>query len=206
MAIRDLLWACPVCGTEGGIRSAKKGEACTACGTRYRRGKGAELIAETPGERPRSQPAAVWADRLPATDILDRLCGSLDGGGNIHRDRVRARFATSSTPIRHRGRYMNRIERFGPACEGDLRLESERLVLVRDAAAPETWRFDELTAVQASSSTLQIKARGRPVVSFRFLEGSARFWEELLTTALRRHYHATGRGEILEFQPRIATR
>lgn len=61
------------------------------------------------------------------------------------------------------------------------------------------------TAIQASSSSIQIKARGEPVVSFRFPEDSPRFWEELLQEALRRFYRERGMGEIREFQPRIET-
>ncbi|HEX7118733.1 MAG TPA: hypothetical protein VF212_08100 [Longimicrobiales bacterium] len=206
MAIRDLLWACPLCGTEGGIRPARKGEACGACGARFRRGRGSSIVAETAGGEARTLPAAAWADLLPDIEATERFRVDGEPGRVLHRARTRARFAVAEAVVRLGLRYMNRIERFGPPSDGELVLHADRLSFAPDDGAPEAWAFDEITAVQPSSSTLQVKARGRPVASFRFPEDSARFWEELLCAALRRHYRAAGRGEIVEFQPRIATR
>lgn len=207
MAIRDLLWACPVCRVEGGIRVARDGaERCTACGTRYRRGAGATIVAERAGEAARALAAAAWVDLLPAIEATDRFRGEAEPGRPLHRERVYARVAERSSVVRRGRAYMNRVERFGPPREGELLLEHDRLRFLGDGGTVEEWPFDSITAVQPSSSTLQVKARARPVVSFRFPDGSARFWEELLETALRRHYLAAGRGEIVEFQPRIATR
>ncbi|HEX6940053.1 MAG TPA: hypothetical protein VF158_11630 [Longimicrobiales bacterium] len=205
MAIRDLLWACPLCGTEAGIRPARNGEACRACGARFRRGRGATIIAEPPDGAPRVLPAAAWADMLPAIEDSVRF-REAGGAGPLHRARVHARVAAGAAVVRLRGTYLNRIERFGPPRDGELLLRADRLQFIPDGGPAEEWDFDAVTAVQPSSSTLQVKARGRPVISFRFPDDSARYWEELLCAALRRHYRAAGRGEIIEFQPRIATR
>lgn len=204
MAIRDLLWACPICGAVGGLRADGRVEACASCGTRFRRGEGASIVAERVGETPRCLPAAAWVDRLP--EIPTDFPSDDDAprqSRELHRDRVRARFATGFSVLRVRGAYLNRIERFGPDREGVLVLETDRLRFEPVDGTVESWHFDDLTAIQPSSSTLQIKARGREVVSFRFPDGSARYWEERLAAALRRHYRETGRGEIVEFQPRI---
>lgn len=201
MAIRDLLWACPECGVEGGLRSLGRGETCAACGTRYRRGEGALIEAERPRSGRQKLPAVAWVDRLPQLSVEARLHGK----EVIHEERTLARFAEGEAVVRQGGSYLNRIERFGPKVAGALTLEAARLVFRREGGEGRAFPFERLTAVQPSSSTLQIKARDAALASFRFPDGSARFWEELLTAALRRHYRTTGRGEIVEFQPRIVT-
>jgi len=237
MAIRDLLWACPLCGLEGGLRRTGRWEACRGCGARFRRGRGASIIAQAADGTTRIHAAAEWADRLPgieeytsrldaqaadgttrihaAAEWADRLPGIEEymsrleprtPDGVLRQSRVRARVAVGESVIRLGSTYLNRIERFGPPRDGVLALCADRLRFTPDAGEAEEWIFDEVTAVQPSSSTLQVKARRRPVVSFRFPEDSARFWEELLCAVIRRHYRATGRGEIIEFQPRIVTR
>lgn len=206
MAIRDLLWACPLCGTEGGLRPAGKREVCRGCGATFRRGRGASIVAEGSDGTRHVRSGAEWADRLPRIEEYVERLEPQGPDGALLRSRARARTATGESVIRFGSIYMNRIERFGPPKEGVLELHGDRVRFTPDAGEAEEWTFDEITAVQPSSSTLQIKARRRPVVSFRFPEDSARFWEEVLCTALRRHYRAAGRGEIIEFQPRIATR
>lgn len=147
-----------------------------------------------------------WADRLPSIEEYAARLQPAGADGALQRARVRVRTATGENVVRLGSVYLNRIERFGPPREGMLALLADRLRFDPDGGEAEEWTFDELTAVQPSSSTLQVKARRRPVVSFRFPEDSARFWEEILCAALRRHYRGAGRGEIVEFQPRIATR
>lgn len=86
----------------------------------------------------------------------------------------------------------------------------------RDAGGPshagaeggllEEWPLLDIRAVQTSSSSLQISPQGGGVVQFRFQGDSPRRWEDLLRRTLREAYRRAGRGEILEFQPRIVTR
>ncbi|MFS8638255.1 MAG: hypothetical protein FWJ74_09215 [Gemmatimonadota bacterium] len=206
MAIRDLLWACPLCGLEGGLRRTGRWEACRGCGARFRRGRGASIIARAADGTTRIHAAAEWADRLPGIEEYTSRLEPDKADGVLRQSRVRARVAVGESVIRLGSTYLNRIERFGPPRDGVLALYGDRLRFAPDAGEAEEWTFDEITAVQPSSSTLQVKARRRPVVSFRFPEESARFWEELLCAAIRRHYRANGRGEIIEFQPRIVTR
>jgi len=206
MAIRDLLWACPLCGLEGGLRRTGRWEACRGCGARFRRGRGASIIAQAADGTTRIHAAAEWADRLPGIEEYMSRLEPRTPDGVLRQSRVRARVAVGESVIRLGSTYLNRIERFGPPRDGVLALCADRLRFTPDAGEAEEWIFDEVTAVQPSSSTLQVKARRRPVVSFRFPEDSARFWEELLCAVIRRHYRATGRGEIIEFQPRIVTR
>ena len=64
----------------------------------------------------------------------------------------------------------------------------------------------DLRAVQASSSSLQVYTLAQELVHFRFLEDSAFRWDCLLQETLRAAYRAAGKGEIVEFQPRITVR
>lgn len=205
MAIRDLLWACPVCGREGGLATAWRAEVCTDCGTRYRRGRGATILATLPDGKSQTLHAAEWARRLPPLDLAARVTTDESGNGVLHQEPVLARFAEHLEPIRHRGTFLNRIERFGPYQDGVLTLEATRLVL-EHGEKTSVWPFEKVRAVQPSSSTLQLNVKGASLVSFRFPNGSARYWEEIITEALRAFYRDNGLGEIVEFQPRIATR
>lgn len=203
MAIRDLLWACPECGKVGGLAPTKDAEVCTVCGTRFRRGKGAMIEAERPGQGTETRTPAEWVDRLPP---IRQVLDATPADGPVHQERVTAQFAEGEVVIHHRGKYLNRIERFGSKREGLLAVFDDHLTFLEDDGTETTWPYDTITALQPSSSTLQVKARGMPLASFRFPNGSARFWEELLGDALRRHYRRMGKGEIIEFQPRITAR
>ena len=201
MAIRDLLWACPECGEIRALRAAKKGDVCSACGTSYRRGAGSAIVAEPPDGDAVERPAAEWVDRLPDRTTLVEPPAEDDWD-----ERVEARFATGEAPVRVGGEYLGRAERFGPKRPGELRLRSDHVAFRTDDGEERRWPLERVTAVQASSSTLQLKMRGEPVISFGFPSGSVRFCEERLQQLLRRFYRHRGKGEILEFQPRLVTR
>lgn len=160
------------------------------------------IVARPPdGGQPVARPVAAWVERLPDPTLLAELAD--DGRWD---ERVEARFARSETSIHDGGVYLGRVEELGPAHPGVLRLRPDRLIFEVDEGAPRTWPLERITAVQASSSTLQLKMRDEPVVSFRFPAGSLRFWEERLQQTLRRLYRREGRGEIVEFQPRVVAR
>lgn len=200
MAIRDLLWACPICGELRGLRAEREGERCERCGTVYRRDGRATIVA-TQGDRVTVREAAEWVDLLPDASSL-AACGA-DG---TTADGVEANFAVGTTPIRHGGEYLGRVEQFGAVQQGTLSLDGARLLFRARSGEETAWPLERITAVQASSRTLQIKARDERVVSFRFPDDSLRFWEERIQQTLRRFYRRSGRGEIREFQPRIVVR
>lgn len=202
MAIRDLFWACPECAAESSLEPAGRIELCDACRTRYRRHQGAAIEAEAPDGTRTVLSIVEWLERLPPPPLLSESAHDVA----YRCDRVEARFAEGEDTVRWHGKFLGRIERLGPGRPGMLTLEHERLVFADDEGSDRVWPLASLTAVQASSSTLQIKARGEPVVSLRFAEASIRLWELLLHGALRRLYRATGRGDIVEFQPRIVAR
>lgn len=222
MAIRDLLWACPVCSSFAGIRPKRKGEECVACGTVYRRGHGANVEAWPPDEEAVVRRPIDWIERLPPLPLdtyrtaegkrLIALEADLEFGrppgedAFIRRDLAVVRVAEGEDDIHKGDEFLGRMERLGLKRSGMLVLETALLRFLDDDGSTRTWALDELTAIQPSSSTLQIKTRGGPVVSIRFPEGSLRLWEELLQAILRHRYREQGRGEIVEFQPRISTR
>lgn len=178
-------------------------------------------MARRPGTPPLTLTPAEWLERLPDRD--------LEGEEFARKEPATLRTEIGSVPVSFRGTYLNRIERLGPPRQGVLELHPQKVVFhpaadpqdttgpkdvtgSEDVTGPEgttrpvTWDFDEITAVQPSSSTLQLSARGMPLAALQVPGGSIRLWEELICSALRHHYRSTGRGEIIEFQPRIATR
>lgn len=200
MAIPDLLWACPACAVPGGIRA----DGSCGCGAVFRRGEGASIELVMPDGRVTSRSPADWVDRLPEPAAL--LERDREGeGGSIHQAQVVAREQIGSAALRSGGRYLNQVERYGPRTAATLELHRDRLVYRPDGGEARQWPLETLTAVQTSSSTLQIRIRDQPLISLRFVDASLFLWEMLLHAALRAFYRRTGRGEIAEFQPRIVT-
>jgi hypothetical protein len=199
VAIHDLMWGCPLCGGEGRLRTRRRVTTCQACGAHFRRADGAAIAAETPDGRTQVRTAAAWLDRAPPPVPP----GPSDSLGP---ERAILRISDGVTAVRPGGVFAGWGERFGPRRAGTATLTPESLVFREDRGALHVWPIDRLTAVQPTSSALQIKARGAPVAYFKFLEGSVRRWEYWIQHRLRSLYGAAGRGDIVEFQPRISTR
>lgn len=197
MAIKDLFWACPLCQAVGALRSAGRHDRCAQCGASFRRGRGARIVADTAaGARLEHEPAE-WLRRIPA---------SVNGGPPVlGPERARVRVARAARPLRGRGELMGWIETFGPFRDGMIALAEEGLSFSGPGLTLH-WPVDRITAVQPTSSALQVKARGQPVAGIRFLEGSVRLWEDRIQAAIRALWRRTGRGEIAEFQPCIRRR
>jgi hypothetical protein len=202
MTITDLFWACPECGARDAFQGAQEEKGsdvrCRRCGSRFRRVAGAHIeVVRSDGTR-ESASAAHWLDALPPMeDLLAER--------PIREAHATLRMAETERVIREHGRYLNRIELFGKAEAGTLRLLPDA-VSFQSSGEDVVWSFEELTAIQPSSHTLQLKARGRPVASLRFDEDSVRLWEELLMLAVGDYYRRTGKGDVVEFQPRISVR
>lgn len=197
MAISDLLWACPGCGLDRGLQRAGKGaHACTGCGLVLERGPSATIRGTWADGRVESLEARDWVERLPELETLF-------GREFLREARVTARAVARNENLYGQEGFLNRIERFGEETPGKLELRPKELRLEPEQGPLREWPLETLTAVQASSRALQIKVRDEPLVSFQFLDDSVHLWEALLQETLRRLYRETGRGEILEFQPRI---
>lgn len=157
------------------------------------------------GSPPVERGAAEWLERLPWPD-LDGEGRELPGGvAPPWEQAVQVRVAGEETILRQAGAYLGRVEVFGPKQSGRLRLEAGRLGFT-GARGSWQWPLHEVTAVQPASSSIQLKATGRPVVSLRFPIGSVRLWEQRIKYGVRLAWREAGRGEITEFQPRIRAR
>lgn len=201
MAIRDLLWACPACGAEAALRGARWGrEVCARCNARLRRVSHARIEVKTPDGQRRTATAAEWLEQLPPIQLDPPRPGH-----PIRRASVLLQRRTGREPIRRGHEFLNSIDVFAAAEKGTLALHHDRLEF-DGPRGPESWPLERLGALGSSSKSLQLRLRDGAVFAVRFPEASVRFWEELLREALRARYAATGRGEIVEFQPRIVTR
>jgi hypothetical protein len=196
MAIKDLLYACIECGREAGIKATEHAETCERCGTRYSRTDGADIRVERPNGSVEVRPPSEWLDLLEAKLPIEQM-------RTDRRERVVVRTATSSTPHRHRGIYLGQIESFGQPEAGWLSLSPTELRFEPDTGEDRIWPLIELTAVQPSSTSLQLKLRRGPVLSLRFPEASSLLWEEHVRHAVQTLYTTLGSGEVREFQPRI---
>ena len=199
MPISDLLWACPLCGLQSGLHDDGGAATCTGCAAVFRRSAGAAIVARSANGREEERPAAAWLETLP--DLVLN-----DPDAPIAPQRAVVRIGRAGIPLRFRRRFIGYGERFGARVPGRITLTRDALVFEPDDGEALRWTLDRITAVQPTSSALQIKARGMPVAAIRFLEGSVRFWEFQLQERLRARFRAEGRGEIVEFQPRICTR
>ena len=189
--IRDLLWGCVVCGALESLREVDRIETCERCGATYQRAQGAQIAVEVDGRGIETRSAAEWSAQLPPvtpTGTAECL----------------ARMAESNLEVSGYGEYLGRVEQFGNFKFGQVELTREALIFrARDGEGSFEWPLADLTAVQPSSTSLQIKAKRRPVVSFKFVYSSSRLWEERIQLALRQYYSTR---EIIEFQPRICLR
>lgn len=199
MPIKDLIWACPHCHT---IESLDREGRCGTCHVWLRRGRGAQIVLSAGGGTGEERSPADWLARLPWPD--------LDGEGKAlpaglvppFEAEVQLRAEQRQAALR-RGDYLGRIEVFGPPLRGRLRVDARRFVF--EPVAGEAWSSTtlDLLSIQPASSAIQLRARGKPVISLAFAAGSVRLWEQRLKFCVRQAWSAAGRGEITEFQPQI---
>jgi hypothetical protein len=192
VAIHYLLYACVECGREDSLKAEKDAEVCERCHTRYTRVEQARIRVEPPNQPAIDRTAAEWLDLLNETGLARELGHSV---------RVLLRIANQQKPYRHSGIYLGHVEQFGAPLEGELQVDAEAIRFTGTQSF--IWPLDELTAVQPSSTSLQLKVRRGPVLSLKFPDSSPLLWEERIRHAVQERYTQAGKGEILEYQPRI---
>lgn len=205
MSLVDFLYRCPECGADP-ISATRHGATCTACGSSFAPAPGGEGIrVRTPtGERQAPLAELGWA--------VERHGGPLprakDPDGSLAYEAPAVlRIARSEEPVYHEGQLLGFTEQFGPPVAGVLRVVPRELRFREPGGAPShRWALRDVRALQASSSSVQLSLPDVGVVLFRFSEDSPRRWEALLGHALREVWRGLGRGEIVEFQPRIRVR
>ncbi len=203
MPIPELLWMCPECGEDRGLTRDGREFRCRACDTVFRRGEGASIVARRPDGSSVTRRPAQWLERVPDPQTL--VPQDVRGDETIRASRVAMARVVGFEAVHDGTGYLNRIEIWGEEAPGTLEIRPARLVFTPEDGADESWPLDTIIAVQASSHTLQINRRDTPLMSFRFLDDSIYLWEELLHAVLAAFYRRTGRGEIVEYQPRIVT-
>ena len=203
MGLANLLYRCPRCGADP-VAGEKDRVGCPSCGRTFERGgKGLEILETERGGRPVSVPA--W--RL--TEAIRRLGGPLtrattSAGAIRDAAQVRFRRALAEEPVHFSGRLLGFSETRSEEAEGELEVTGRSVSLV-SGEGREVWDLLDLLALQTSSSSVQISTRDGGVVQFKFLADSSRRWEDLLKVLVARAWREAGRGEIVEFQPRIVT-
>lgn len=199
MAIRDALWACPLCRRVDAIRPRKgAGEICNGCGASFRAGPGATISATPPGGPARSRTVPEWEAELP--DLL------LAAGEPAEPTPGIFRVAAPARAIRAGNQLLGWAERFGPRLRVTFVLEPDHLAVVPAKGADKRWPLELVVAVQPSSSSVQLRIRDGELISLSFPDSSVRLWEVRLQAAVRNAYARAGRGVITEFHPTIRTR
>jgi hypothetical protein len=195
MAIHDLLWACPDCHAYASIRTDGREEVCTRCNSRFRRGSNSSIMAIRPDGSREARTAVEWEARLPPIDAPNT-------DGTLGPDSATIRIGQSKRPVLEGKRLLGFAERFGPKTPATLRLDPGTLEVDVAGSQGFQWALEELTAVQPSSSALQLNTR-TTLLSVRFENASVRRWEAVLCRFLRERARELGRGDVAEFQPRI---
>ena len=201
MPLVDLIYRCPLCGADAMREENDRVAGCRACARVY------EHIPERGRIRVEGQDGSVFevdAEDLVAGAARADVSGVADPTP-VSVDAV-ARVAREEEAVIHRNSLIGFVESRGPALSGRLTLHPDRIDFHPDAGADRTWALLDVRAVQTASASVQISPLEGGVVTFRILGDSPRRWEELIRTRLREAWRAAGRGEILEFQPRIRTR
>jgi hypothetical protein len=198
MAVRDLLWGCPLCRAPGGIRPDGRRERCRACGAEFRRGRGSTIVAKIEGSS-RVRSAGDWLSILgpveaPRADADGLILGP---------ERVRVKRSRRQNPLRYAGELLGWVELYDKAQRGTMSLRSDGLHFQPEEGPAVSWAPGDLTGLQPASSSLQLGLH-REMASVKFLEGSVRLWTRALSDLLREHYRRSGR-DVLELQPFVRT-
>lgn len=217
MALKDLLYRCPVCGHDS--TTGKKTTArCPACGREF------EWLGPD-GIEVRLGSGAVEGVHHPA-ELVDRirehggpLTAAQTEEGLEYRAPADYHGPVTEQPLRIKdGPLLGYVENPGASVPGLLTLSADRLsfraegrVSVPRGGATVTddgrleWSLDQITSLQVASGALQIGIRGEGTIEIGLRDDSPFRWEELLQHVLRRRWEEAGRGGIVEFQPRIET-
>lgn len=198
MAVRDLLWGCPICRAPGSIRPEGKRETCRSCGAAFRRSQGARILAEHAGtavERPAGEWLAVLGPaKAPPPDHDGRILGP---------EQVRVKLTRGQKPLRWAGQLIGWVEDYTSARPGTMTLRSDGLHFEPLRGSPVHWGPSDLSGLQPASSSLQLGLHGR-MASVKFIEGSVRLWTRALSDLLLRYHLECGR-QVLELQPSVRT-
>ncbi len=205
MPLWHFLYLCPECGFDP---MEGKGDRawCSSCGVRFHRDREGELKLARPDgtQEVRTGPELAEA--------IDGFGGPLsraryEGGKIRYGARAALRLLNGEAPVRRGGQLLGYHELLDGARVGHVEVDPEGV-----SFDPETdgtalrWPLMELKSLQASSAAIQLGHPEHGLAEFRFFSDSPRRWEDLLARLIRDAWRRAGRGEIVEFQPRIVAR
>lgn len=199
MAVRDLLWGCPLCRAAGSIRRAGRQERCNACGAAFRRADGAAIVATTRDGIVQRRSAAEWLAVLGPVEAPAPAADGLILGP----ERARVKRTLRQDPLHWSGELLGWVEVYDKPQTGLISLRQDGLEFRPDRGAVARWRPDEIRGLQPASSSVQLGLHGF-MVSIRLVDGSVRLWTRAISELLRAHYRQQGR-EVVELQPTVRT-
>ncbi|RMH16711.1 MAG: hypothetical protein D6701_08460 [Gemmatimonadetes bacterium] len=204
MPLRHLIYRCPECGHDPVLGEGDRAH-CDGCGTSFERGERSLVRVIPAGTPPHGAPCRTARELIEA---IDGHGGPLPPGRDGYAADALRRTASRHRPLKRRGRVLGFYEALGAPEAGVLAIDADTLRFRPTATEGEVseWRLLDLRAVQTSSAAVQVTDPRGTLVQFQFPVDSPRRWEQLLHRFLRAAYQRAGRGEILEFQPRIVTR
>jgi hypothetical protein len=200
MPLVDLIYRCPLCGADAMREENDRVASCRACARVY------EHLPDRGRIRVEGHDGTVLE-----VDQDELVAGAVNADARVvlaplvEVDAV-ARVAREEEPVAYRSSLIGFVESRGPALSGRLSLRQDRIDFKPDAGPARSWMLLDVRAVQTASASVQISPLEGGLVTFRILGDSPRRWEELIRARVRNAWRAAGRGEIVEFQPRIRTR
>ncbi len=151
---------------------------------------------------------------MSMADLVDRirahggpLTAAVDADGEVrHSANALYHGLVTEEPVRKGGRLLGYVERPPHPQEGMLEVTESELSFRGVGTNEVRWLLRDVSALQVSTRSLQLGIRYAGTVQITFPKASTFRWEELLQHLIREVWRREGRGEITEFQPRIAGR
>lgn len=202
MALTDLCYRCPACGRDP-MRGKGDRAWCLGCGTRIARRRGRLFVTNKSQESHEINACKLVLD----IDLHEEyIRGTFRPDVDFRRSaRALVSWRTEERAIRYKGVLRGFAETMGDPTPGTVSARRDEVRIETPVTGREAWSYLELGALQASSSSLQLSLAGGRFVQFQFAGDSPRRWEEMLRALVRDAHRRAGRGQVLEFQPRIET-
>jgi len=196
MPLIAFLYRCPTCGHDPLVGKGDRAR-CDGCGTRFARGKRGQICAGDSVRSARDLAQAIEEFGGPLT------AATAPDGSIRYAAPVEAAQCVAMDPIQGLHEFMGFAERWGGAVPGTLEATDVAVSFSPDGGGEGTRvTLLDLRAIQTASSALQLATAG-DLTEYRFLEDSALRWESLVRALVRRSWADAGRGDVVEYQPRI---
>lgn len=194
---------------------------CPACGARFERSSAPGSLSvrtvNSAAVRAKSGTRSTTETRS-ASELSDSVwgdgqdtrqeTGDVDvGQGPLHQARASLRNARRTEPVSHAGSILGFAEHhLGPAESGRLDATQDEITFDADRGTRYRWPVLDIRAVLGSSAALQFATRDATLWQVGFEGDSPLRWERMLQQLIRDAWRREGKGEVMEFKPRIAVR